>query len=154
MIQNQNHRSDRTTQIDKHLHDIHRDYGLQAAQVGVDEREDADQQNAGHVIEARDEMHRDGSCKQPDSGSQNACDDEDRRGKLAQRHAKALANEIVCRLQITCVVRWNEEDADEQASDEVADGQLQEVEIALVSQARNADECERAGFAGDNRKAN
>jgi hypothetical protein len=72
---------------------------------------------------------------------------------LPQGKSESFAKEIVRRLEVAAKIRRDEDNADEQASDEVPDGKLKEVHVALERESGNADERERARFTGNDGKS-
>ena len=74
--------------------------------------------------------------------------------KDLQNPAEALLDELVSGEHLTRKVAGNEREAHHHTSHQVAENQLQETEIGMVSDAGRADDGQNAGFGGDNGKGN
>ena len=98
-------------------------------------------------------MHGDRGGEEPDAGCEDAGDDEYGRSEFAERESVAFAEEIVCGFEVTGVVARNEDKRNEEPSDEIADGDLEERHIGRVGESGDADEGECACFAGDDGEA-
>ena len=70
-------------------------------------------------------------------------------GESMQCGAEALSDELIGRHELAFKVARQEEHANDDAAEQVADSDLQEAEVAGVGEARDADDGERAGFGGD-----
>src|SRR5262249_52992593 len=73
-------------------------------------------------------------------------------GKAMQGRTKATVNQLISRVELTPKILRYEEEADENTSNQVAEHNLQESEIAIVCQSGNANDRQRTGFSRDYRK--
>ena len=153
LVNDDPHRRRSAAQIDEELHHIHRDDRLESAEVRIRESEDAYEENAGRIVQARDEVNRNGGGEKPDAGCENSCHQEDGRREFPQGRSKPFAEEIVRGLEIPLIVRGDEDDAHQQSADEVAERKLEKMHVAGIGETGNADKREGAGFTCDDRKA-
>ena len=75
-----------------------------------------------------------------------------RRQRLDPR-AEPPLQQLVRREEVAAKICRNEEKADDDAADDVAQRELQERHVAGIGGSRDADERQRAGFGRDNREA-
>ena len=139
--------------VDEHLDHVGPDHRRDAAAHRVDDHRRAeDDHHPGHRHLRHDRDHERGR-EQPDAVGQRSRDQEDHRRQRLDARAEAALQQLVRREQIAAEVGRDEQQADEDAADDVADRELQERHVAGVGLRRNADERQRAGFGGDDREA-
>ena len=134
------------------MHDVHGHHRPEPPHIGVDEGEHSNQEDACGVAQAGDEMKGNGRGEQTDPGGQHAGEDEDGGGQPPQGQAEPLADKVVGGFQLAPVVGRDEKEGDQTAAGKVTQGQLEEVQVSLLSQAGNADEGQGAGLAGHHRE--
>ena len=152
VVQDEGHGQAGPGQVDEGLHDVHGHHRLESSHIGVDEGEDSDEEDACRIAQAGDEMEGNGRGEQADPGGQHSGEDEDGGGQPAQGEAEPLADEVIGRFQFSSIVGRDEEEGHQAASGKVTQGQLQEVQVSLVSQSGNADEGQGACLAGHHRE--
>jgi hypothetical protein len=148
-FENEDNRNDGSEEINCELDDIHGDNGFEPAHIGVEKRAAADDEDAEGIAEAGDNVDGNGGGEEAHTGCEDARDDENGGSEFSERGAESLSEKIVRGFEIAFVICGDEDDADEEAANEVSEGELEEVKVAAVGETRNADEGESAGFAGD-----
>ena len=103
---------------------------------------------AGHQREGN------GAGKDPDGVAQEAGDQKDGRGEPPGTYSEAGLEPGVRRLLIAPEVSRQEPDGHADASDQIAEGELEEGEVAARADAGHRDHGERRGFGGDDGEEN
>src|SRR5579872_3082182 len=140
-----NHRS---ADVHRGLDNVGPDHCGHAALKGIDQRKQGDDADGKNVTGAsRDVSHalnRDANHGRyghdAHTFGSGARQKKYRSGDLVQRLAKAALDELIGGEQLAFEIVGKQQDADDDASEEVTDNDLQKAEVGIVSQAGNADD--------------
>ncbi len=155
--------SQRAHNVDRQLHYVGPDHGCHAALQGVNQREHADDCDGGNVAAkvaesaqqvAESDADHDSDGEDAHAFGGCAGDQEQARCKRTKFLSEAALDQLVGRDQVAAEVVRDQQNTDDDAPDQVADDKLQEAEVALVGQAGNADDGERAGLGGHDGERN
>ncbi len=143
----------RAADVDEHLHDVGPDDGRRAAADGVDDHRDAEHEHRPGHRHLRDDRDHERRGEQANAVGERPRDEKDDRGDVLHRRAEPALQQLVGRVELAAEVRGNEEDAHQQPSGDVADGDLEKGHVSRVRAGGDADEAERAGLGRDDGEA-
>ena len=131
------------------LHHVYPHYCAQPARVRVHHGRGAEHEDRRGVRPPRDDRERDRRREQAHAVAEGARQHEDR-GRSAPRAASpARAEHLVGGGDLAREVAGKQQPCDERATDNVAERQLEEGEVAAVADAGDRDDGERAGLGRD-----
>src|SRR5947209_7663784 len=156
-------RGDRAADHDRSLDEIGPNHGLNAAEGGVDRRENDNGDGRPHINPERlgfvrpraanhfiRERKRDGSDVQTSAGGKQTRDHEDCGCSVLTSHAESRGEVFVDREHLVVIVRLNENVADENPADDRAEGELQVGVVAMAEPfAGSTEKSAGAGFGGN-----
>ena len=143
----------RAGDVDEHLHDVGPDHRRHAAAHGVDDHRRAEHEHDPRHRHAGDDGDHQRRREQPDAVGERSREQKDHRRQRLDARAEAPLQQLVRREQIAAEVGGDEQQADDDAADDVAERELQKRHVAGVRGGGNADEGQRARLGGDDREA-
>ncbi len=146
---------DRAAQVEAHLDGVGPDDRLDAAEVGVhdgDHGEHDDDEAVARVHAELVEQQLDGDRggEQPDALGEEPGEDEGDRGQPLEFQPESGPQVLVGADEAAPLVQGDEDGGDDDAADDVAEGQFDVAEaLSAVGAAGHADDGEHAGLGGD-----
>src|SRR5580692_4698555 len=157
------HCNQRASQVDGELNHIGPDDGGHAALECVDQGEDGYDADGGDVASeiahsgkegAERDPDNDGDGKDPNAFSCGARDQEQGGRERPQTVAEPALDQLIRGDQVAAKIMRNEQNSNDNAANDVADHELEESEVAFISEPRHADDGERTGFRSDDGQRN
>ncbi len=145
-------RGDPAYEIHPELDHVHPHDGPQAPDPRVDHRDEADREDAGGETPVGDEGNDDRRGKDAHAVGQGPGEEEDARGGTPGERPEATLQALVGRVLGALEISRQEQPRDADASDEVAEGELQEREIAARGEAWDRDHRQRRRLRRDDRE--
>ena len=135
--------------VDDHLDNVGPDDGGHSALEGVEKSKRGDDADGEDVARPYGDAYDDADGEDPDAFGSGSGEEEEAGGHLVQRVAEAPVDELVGGEHLSLEVFGQEDDGNDDATDHVADDELEEAEISTEGQAGNGDDGEGAGFGRD-----
>src|ERR1035438_5119169 len=153
-MQNRNQTDQRSSDINEGLHNVGPDYRRETSFKRVDQSQQGDDRDGGDLACAQCDRHDDRYGIYA-----NALGGRARQQKQARRHRSQLGpeaplDELICGIKLAAKILRQEYETNNDASDDVPHYHLQEREIRIVGEARNADDGQSAGLGGHDRQRN
>ena len=154
---------DTSEQEQTELDGVRPDHRLDAADVGVEQREQHEEQDgaedgvAGAEAEqfvSEDEFDRDAGDIDAHAGGQSFADEEEPAGGLARGGAEGVGEQLVRGIDFAFEIVGHEDDGQKDAGNDVADDHLEEGDVAAVGHGGDTDDGQGAGLGGDDGQAN
>ncbi len=144
----------RSADVDGHLHHVGPDDGGHSALEGVEQGERGDERDGEHVSGADGDADHDGDGKDAHTLGRGAGEQEEPCRHLVQGVAEAAVDQLIGGQHLPLKVFGQEERGHHDATEHIADDDLQEAEVAGECQPRCADDGERRCLCRHNRQRN
>jgi hypothetical protein len=145
-------RADAAGEIDRELQHVGPDDRLEAAEPGVDHRDEAHRHDRRRDAPPGDDRERDGAREDAHRVAEEARHEEHDRREPPRLDAEAALEPGVGGLLIAAEVAREEPRRHAEAPDQVAEGELQEAQVAAGADAGDRDDGERARLGRDDRQ--
>ena len=153
-VQNREQTHQRSADVNRGLHHIRPDHRRQPAFESVDQRKRRDDCDGGDLARPQCDSYNDRNRVNSHSLSRSPGHQKKAGRQRTQPLAEATFNQLVCGVQVATEIMGQKNKADHYTAHNVAHYHLQKREIGIVSQTRNADDRQGAGFRRDDRKRN
>ena len=139
-------RDDGSANVDGHLDDVGPDDGCHAALEGVEQGEGGDDADGENVTGADGDAYDDADGEDAHPFSCGASEKEEAGGDFVEGVSEAPVDELISGEHLALKVAGQEECGDYDASEHVADDDLEKSEVACEGHAGDADDGEGAGL--------
>ena len=148
----QSHQS--SADIDHGLDNVRPDHRRQAALKGVNQSECGDDCDRSDLPSAQGDGHHNGDCVHAHALRGGARKQEESRGQGTQAASKTPLNQLIGGVEVAAKIMWQQQEADDHATQYVAHHDLHEAQVSVIGKAGNADDSQRAGFGSHDGERN
>src|SRR5580704_5906520 len=152
-MQNGEHSNQRPGDVDYGLNDIGPDDRSQSAFEGINQRQRGDDRNRSDFAGAERDRNHDGHGIDADPFGGSPGHEKQPGGHRAQAASEAAFDQFVSGVEVALKVLRQQNETNNDASSQISKDHLEKREIRIVSQARNTNDGERAGFRGNDRES-
>ncbi len=146
LAENDDEAGDGAGHVERHLHDVGPDDGRHAAFKSVKKREQHDEDDGRDFAGAQDDGDHQRDGEDAYAFGEGTGHQEDGSGEFADAFTETAAHQFVGGEHFAAEVLRKEEHRDHDASQQVAEDDLEEAEVAAEGQGRRADNGEGAGL--------